>query len=230
MLKGLAMQKAHDFATGRITRTGTGCSDLTINYSSYGPGGAGATMGYAIGRSPFGALVLAATAQGVSWIGIHRSPECLETELRKDYPKAIFVSDYFDAAGFLDEMMAALEDPNLGLQLPVDIQATPFQRSVWQELCAIPRGETRSYGELAKRLGKPSASRAVGHANGLNPLTIIIPCHRAIGADGSLTGYRWGLSIKQQLLKYEGALRATEALPLFSDSTPYNASPKIGPS
>ena len=93
--------------------------------------------------------------------------------------------------------------------------ATPFEAAVWHQLCVIPRGSTRSYGAIAERLGDPHASRAVGHANGANPLAIVIPCHRAIGADGSLTGYRWGIEVKRRLLEHERALiQSTFALPI----------------
>ena len=88
--------------------------------------------------------------------------------------------------------------------LPLRLQGTEFQQRVWQELTQIPYGETWSYGQLAKRIGKPSASRAVGLANGRNPISILVPCHRVIGADGSLTGYGGGLERKQWLLAHEG--------------------------
>jgi methylated-DNA-[protein]-cysteine S-methyltransferase len=90
--------------------------------------------------------------------------------------------------------------------LPMVLEGTEFQRKVWELLCEIPYGVTTSYGELARRLGTPSASRAVGLANGSNPISIIVPCHRVIGADGSLTGYGGGLERKEWLLKHEGAL------------------------
>lgn len=92
--------------------------------------------------------------------------------------------------------------------LPLAPKGTPFQREVWQALASIPYGSTSSYGELAARVGRPSASRAVGAANGRNPLPIVLPCHRVIGADGSLTGFGGGLPTKQFLLKLEGALPA----------------------
>ncbi|KFN20548.1 methylated-DNA--[protein]-cysteine S-methyltransferase [Aeromonas bestiarum] len=88
--------------------------------------------------------------------------------------------------------------------LPLAARGTAFQQAVWQALCDIPYGETRSYGEIARVIGKPSASRAVGAANGRNPLSIIVPCHRVIGQNGSLTGYAGGLPIKQELLRLEG--------------------------
>jgi methylated-DNA-[protein]-cysteine S-methyltransferase len=88
-------------------------------------------------------------------------------------------------------------------ELPLDVEGTPFQKSVWNELLRIPYGETRSYGDIAKALGKPAAARAVGMANHNNPVAIVIPCHRVVGQNGSLTGYAGGLHLKQQLLSIE---------------------------
>ncbi|MDD5307531.1 MAG: methylated-DNA--[protein]-cysteine S-methyltransferase [Deltaproteobacteria bacterium] len=93
--------------------------------------------------------------------------------------------------------------------LPLDLRGTPFQLRVWRELCRIPYGETVSYGELARRIGSPKASRAVGMANNKNRIGIVVPCHRVIGADGDLTGYAGGLQLKEMLLKHEGALRSS---------------------
>ena len=87
--------------------------------------------------------------------------------------------------------------------MPLDIEGTPFQKSVWNELLRIPYGETRSYGDIAKALGKPEASRAVGMANHNNPIAIVIPCHRVVGRNGSMTGYAGGIHLKQQLLSLE---------------------------
>ena len=107
----------------------------------------------------------------------------------------------------VDYLKGAVPHP----KLPLDVQATAFQRRVWQALCDIPFGETRSYGQLAKAIGKPSATRAVGAANGCNPIAIVVPCHRVIGADGSLTGFGGGLERKRFLLSLEqgGEFRLT---------------------
>jgi len=88
-------------------------------------------------------------------------------------------------------------------ELPLDMRGTPFQKNVWNALLAIPFGEVRSYGELAHKLGKPNASRAVGAANGRNPISIVVPCHRVIGASGKLTGFAGGLETKARLLNHE---------------------------
>lgn len=93
-------------------------------------------------------------------------------------------------------------------ELPLDARGTPFQERVWQELQKIPYGQTVSYGELAKRIGQPTASRALGGANGANPIPIIIPCHRVVGADGSLTGFGGGIALKRKLLAFEAGQRA----------------------
>jgi methylated-DNA-[protein]-cysteine S-methyltransferase len=108
-----------------------------------------------------------------------------------------------EAARQLEEYFAG---QRRDFELDLAPEGTPFQRRVWQALETIPYGETWSYGELARTIGKPSASRAVGAANGRNPISIFIPCHRVIGADGSLTGYGWGTDIKARLLALEGAL------------------------
>ncbi|MFI6605713.1 methylated-DNA--[protein]-cysteine S-methyltransferase [Streptomyces sp. NPDC050507] len=146
--------------------------------------------------SPYGPLTLVATDRVLAGLYMtdqrHRPPE--ETFGEPDagpFDKAVEQLDaYF--AGELREF-----------DLPLDLAGTPFQRSVWAELQRIPYGETRTYGELAENLGKPGASRAVGLANGKNPVGIIVPCHRVIGASGSLTGYGGGLDRKQRLLAFE---------------------------
>lgn len=200
------MEPLIESPTGSVHQSGPHCAELRINCASYGPHGAGALMSYAITPSPCGRLLIAATAHGICWIGIDESAAYLEAEIRRDYPEAQVSRDDAIGAAYGRPIIAAVTDPSSTLDLALDIRATPFQLSVWQQLCAIPRGTTRSYGEIAQRLGRPQASRAVGHANGANPVAIIIPCHRAIGANGGLTGYRWGVGIKQRLLEAEGAI------------------------
>jgi len=195
-----------DLSTGRFRQFGNGRSELMVERASYGPHGTGAQMSYAITPSPFGDLLVAATARGICWIGLHASAAYLEAELRCDFTEAGISGDGSAAPEYGAQVVASITDPTILLDLPLDIRATPFQLSVWRELCAIPRGATRSYGEMARRLGRPDASRAVGHANGLNPVAIIVPCHRVIGSNGALTGYRWGVGIKRRLLEAEGAL------------------------
>src|SRR5229473_8456256 len=198
------MNHVIESATGQLRQFGSAAAELIVNRASYGPRGTGARMDYTIARSPFGQILIAATAHGVCWIGIHDSAEYLESELRDDYPQARIGLDDTTTADFARRVVSSITNEPTGLDLPLDIRATPFQLTVWRELCAIPRGATRSYGAIAQRIGRPDAPRAVGHANGSNPLAIIIPCHRAIGANGTLTGYRWGIEIKRRLLEAEG--------------------------
>lgn len=187
-------------------RYGRENGQLRVAGASYGSGGAGARMGYAIVDSPFGQILAAATGRGLAWLGVHESGAYLESELRADCPRAEIASGDGGSARIAREVAAFAIGDRAELEVPIDIRSTPFQAAVWIELCAIPRGATRSYGEIARRIGRPNGSRAVGHANGSNPIAIVIPCHRAIGADGSLTGYRWGIEYKRRLLEHEGAL------------------------
>jgi len=123
--------------------------------------------------------------------------------LAADFPKAERHRDDDGLGDMLDTVVAHLEGHEPNIRLPLDVQATAFQRQVWQALSDIPYGETRSYAQLAEAIGKPGAPRAVGRACGGNPVALLVPCHRAIGADGRLTGYRWGVERKQALLDQE---------------------------
>ncbi|HJU11946.1 MAG TPA: methylated-DNA--[protein]-cysteine S-methyltransferase [Candidatus Binataceae bacterium] len=177
--------------------------ELSVAGASYGPGGAGAIISYTIESTELGLILIAGTVHGINWLGIHESEPYLESELRGDFPQAEVVRDDDGLRELAGKVIAFVGYSQASLDLPLDIRATPFQLAVWRELCAIPPGETRSYGEIARRLGDGHRARAVGHANGSNPLALLIPCHRAIGANGKLTGYRWGLEYKQRILDYE---------------------------
>jgi AraC family transcriptional regulator, regulatory protein of adaptative response / methylated-DNA-[protein]-cysteine methyltransferase len=132
----------------------------------------------------------------------------LVAELREEYPHA----EIFPATGgvqrWIREIVQRIEGKPAQVNLPLDLQATAFQRRVWQELQRIPRGKTRTYSQVARALGRPKAVRAVARACATNPVSIVVPCHRVIREDGSLAGYRWGITRKQQLLAMERA--ATE--------------------
>lgn len=190
-----------------------GAGELFVGDASYGPGGRGARISCTIVDSPFGKLAVAATSRGLCWLGIHESGAYLESELQTDYPMAEIHRTDAGVRAFAQRVVDYAIGTAVELDLPLDIRATPFQFAVWRDLCAIPFGMTRSYGEIARRIGRSTASRAVGHANGANPVAIVIPCHRAIGASGSLTGYRWGVEYKRRLLEHERAL-VQQPLPL----------------
>ncbi|MGW1468043.1 methylated-DNA--[protein]-cysteine S-methyltransferase [Streptomyces sp. NPDC002308] len=151
--------------------------------------------------SPYGPLTLVATDGVLSALYM--------TDHRHQPPRETF-GEEADADSFAEavrQLGEYFDGTRTEFDLPLHLEGTPFQRTVWAELRRIPYGETLSYGELAGRLGKPGASRAVGLANGRNPVSIIVPCHRVIGASGSLTGYGGGLDRKQRLLAFE---RGTE--------------------
>jgi AraC family transcriptional regulator of adaptative response/methylated-DNA-[protein]-cysteine methyltransferase len=181
-----------------------------MNSASFGLRGEGARAAFTIVDSAFGRILIATTRTGVCWIGVSDSEAHLEAELRGDLPAASCARDNEGLATIARNVVDFVAGRSSEITLPVDFRATPFQLAVWQQLCAIPWGETRSYGEIARRLGRPDASRAVGAANGANPLALVIPCHRAIGADGSLTGYRWGLECKRRLITHERSLTQSE--------------------
>ncbi|MET1080965.1 MAG: methylated-DNA--[protein]-cysteine S-methyltransferase [Pseudomonas sp.] len=157
---------------------------------------------YSLRPSPFGELLMLGNGRALTalYMPPHRHAPQLDTPASLDWRRD---DSLFHEAGLqLDAYFAGqLQHFNL----PLAATGTPFQQRVWRELLAIPFGETRSYGQLAQRLGMPGASRAVGLANGRNPLSIIVPCHRVIGADGSLTGYGGGLERKRWLLAHEQA-------------------------
>ena len=177
--------------------------------ASYGPGGDGAAIAYAIADSALGRLLVAGTRRGICFAAMGEADSTLIAELRRDYPRAtIRVADPNRRAderiGQWAYALAAYVAGRAKMPaLPMDIRGTPFQFAVWEQLRAIPAGETRAYSEIARRIGRPRAIRAVGTANGANPVSIVIPCHRAIRASGHLGGYRWGLDRKRKLLEME---------------------------
>jgi len=162
-------------------------------------------IGYAIAKSSLGKILVAATERGVSAVYLGDADDKLVEELHGEYPRAEITAAKDSFERWVTEIVQRVEGNPPRLELPLDLQATAFQRRVWQELQRIPRGSTRTYTQVAKALGKPKAVRAVARACATNPVSIAVPCHRVIREDGSLAGYRWGLSRKQQLLERESA-------------------------
>jgi AraC family transcriptional regulator of adaptative response/methylated-DNA-[protein]-cysteine methyltransferase len=169
-------------------------------------GGAGLVIRYTLADSPLGKMLVATTDFGICAILFGRDQKELEADLRQRFSKAQLTPARGNT-GWLAEAVAfvlsQLTESPTAAKFPLDVRATAFQQRVWKALQAIPRGETRSYGELARELGKPTASRAVAAACAANPVAIAVPCHRLVGSDGSLTGYRWGLDRKQKILAAE---------------------------
>jgi len=180
-------------------------AQLGMTPATYQKGGKNMKIGYAIAKSSLGKILVAATERGVSAVYLGDADTKLVEELHGEYPGAEIkaASDSFER--WVTEIVQRVEGNPPRLELPLDLQATAFQRRVWQELQRIPRGSTRTYSQVAKALGKPKAVRAVARACATNPVSIAVPCHRVIREDGSLAGYRWGLSRKQQLLERESA-------------------------
>ena len=172
-------------------------------------GGEGLVIRYTTTASPLGRMLVAATPAGVCAITFGRDDAEVIADLRKRFDKAQLVSAK-GTTGWLAEAVAFVlsqttEHP-LAATFPLDVRATAFQQRVWKALQQIPRSETRSYSQLAREIGSPTAARAIGAAIGLNPVAIVVPCHRVIGQDGSLTGYHWGIERKRKLLTAEGAI------------------------
>src|SRR5262249_12071921 len=148
--------------------------------------------------SPLGRLLLAATERGVCMVSLGDDDATLERALRAEFPAAEVRRDGSGLGEWLAEGLRHLrgEQPHVGL--PVDVRATAFQWRVWQELRKIPYGSTRTYGEVARALGQPTAARAVARACATNPVSVVVPCHRVVREDGGLGGYRWGLERKRK--------------------------------
>ena len=154
--------------------------------------------------SPIGSLRLASTDDGIAYVELpHADGRGLAGWLRRVAPDAKCVEGYAPNRQAIREIQEYLEGKRTEFGLPLDLRGTPFQLEVWSSLREIPYGETRSYAEIARALGRPDAVRAVGAANGANPLALVVPCHRVIGSDGRLAGYAGGLSLKARLLAME---------------------------
>ena len=169
-------------------------------------GGAGLLIRYCTATSPLGRMLVATTDVGICSIAFGKDDKELVAGLREQFSKAQLVAAKGNT-GWLAEAVAfvasQLGEHPLAAKFPLDVRATAFQKRVWNALQAIPRGETRSYSELALQLGAPSASRAVAGACGANPVAVAVPCHRVVGKGGALTGYRWGVERKRRLLEAE---------------------------
>ncbi len=172
--------------------------------ATYAKGGKGARIAFGLTDSPLGRLLVAATGRGICFVGLGEKDADLENELRQEFPAAEALErDELAVEAALAAVVDYLEGAMPHVELPLDVQATAFQRRVWEELLAIPAGETKTYSEIAEALGLGRAQRAVGSACARNPVSLLIPCHRAVREDGHLGGYRWGLSRKEQLLRKE---------------------------
>ena len=217
-----AALKQGESVTNAIYNAGFGSSSrgydgaqLGMTPARFAKGGRGEQIGWCSAHSPFGWVTVGATQRGLCWLSLAGTKDEAEASLREEFPAATLKRDP-SLADMVDAALCAvvgqtnttkkLAPPQVAApQAPLDLRGTAFQLKVWQALRRIPRGETRSYSQLARELGDPKATRAVARACATNRVAIVVPCHRVVGASGSLTGYRWGVERKRMLLEAECA-------------------------
>ncbi len=169
----------------------------------YRSGGKGTRIRFAVGQCSMGAILVAASGKGVCAIFLGDDPDILLRDLQDRFPRAQLSAGGAGFEHWVAQVVGFVEAPRIGLDLPLDIRGTAFQQRVWEALQAVPAGQTLSYADLAARIGAPGSARAVARACAANPLAVAIPCHRVVRADGKLSGYRWGIERKRQLLDRE---------------------------
>jgi len=179
-------------------------AQLGMTPATYARGGADTEIAFAVVPCALGKLLVAATPRGVCRVSLGDNTTALEADLAAEFPAAHIFKDQLTLEDAVTAILSYLDGSEPHLALPLDIRATAFQRRVWQELQKIPYGETRSYAEVARRMGRPTASRAVARACAMNPAALVIPCHRVVREDGEMGGYRWGLDRKKALIAQEG--------------------------
>jgi len=171
----------------------------------YRKGGRGARIRFTVAASALGAVLVATTARGVCAVRLGVDERALERALRAEFPEATLERDDEGLHAAVREVLRAASGEPAGATLPLDLRGTAFQLRVWRALRAIPSGETTTYGALARTLGMPGASRAVGAACAANGVALLVPCHRVVRDGGALGGYRWGVRRKRRLLACERA-------------------------
>jgi AraC family transcriptional regulator, regulatory protein of adaptative response / methylated-DNA-[protein]-cysteine methyltransferase len=186
-------------------------AQLGMTPDKYRRGAIAASIRYTFAKCPLGWMLIAATPNGICAIQFGNSEEELEHGLKHEFPFAIRKRDDEALQGWKEMLLQRLRGQKLSSDLPLDIQATSFQRRVWEHLQSIPFGATQSYGAVAKAIGHPTASRAVARACATNPVALAIPCHRVVRENGEAGGYRWGVERKQELLEIERQAAASSA-------------------
>ena len=188
---------------------------LGMKPTQYRAGGVDARIEFAIGESSLGAILVARSQRGVCAISLGDDADLLLRELQDRFPRAELVGGDTGFERLVAQVVGMIEQPNLGIDLPLDVRGTAFQQRVWQALGQIPPGQTASYAQIAQRIGSPTSVRAVAQACASNTLAVAIPCHRVVRSDGALSGYRWGVERKRELL-----LRENESLSSSSQRPP----------
>ena len=199
-----AMYDAGFGSSSRLYERAPGQMGMTP--ASYRRGGEGMTIRYTIAPCSLGRVLVASTERGVSAVYLGDSDAPLEKALAQEYPHAAIRYDGKGIGPWVRKIVDHLRGKEPNIELPLDVQATAFQRRVWEELRRIPYGSTKTYTEVARALGDPKAVRAVARACATNPVSIVVPCHRVVRQDGNLAGYRWGLERKKSLISREKQL------------------------
>ena len=184
---------------------------LGMRARDYRAGGDGVTIRFAVAQCSLGAILVAQSERGICAILMDDDPAVLVKDLQDRFPKAHLIGGDDDFEQMVARVIGFVEAPAIGLDLPLDLRGTAFQERVWQALRKIPVGSTLSYADIAARIGTPRAVRAVARACAANRLAVAVPCHRVVRQDGTLSGYRWGVERKRELLRREKALADIEA-------------------
>ena len=201
-----------DTVTSAIYRVGYNSSSrfyensnatLGMTPQAFRTGGPGVSIRFAIGDCSLGAILVAATAKGICAISLGDQPDELARDLQDRFPHAELIGGDATFERWIAQVVGFVENPDVGLDLPLDVRGTAFQRRVWEALREIPCGSTVSYHELARQMGRAKSYRAVAGACAANLIAVAIPCHRVVRTDGSLSGYRWGVERKKELLRRE---------------------------
>lgn len=209
--------KSGDTVTGAMYGAGYGSASrlyekaeerLGMTPGAYKRGGRGVRIGWTVAPSPLGWLLVAATDKGVCSVTLGDDPEGLERTLREEFWAADLTRDDEQLRSQVEALLEYLGGDIPDESFSLDVAGTAFQMRVWEELRRIPRGETISYSQLAERIGRPAAARAVARACATNPVAVVTPCHRVVRGNGELGGYRWGIERKRRLLEAEAARAA----------------------
>lgn len=181
---------------------------LGMRPREYRDGGSNADIRFAVGECSLGAILVARSQRGICAIWLGDDPELLLHQLQDRFPKAQIIGDDEVFASWVAQVIGCVESPSLGLRLPLDVRGTVFQQRVWRALQELAPGTTATYTEIAQRIGMPRAVRAVAQACGANQLAVAIPCHRVVRRDGEISGYRWGIERKRELLHRENQVKS----------------------
>lgn len=176
---------------------------LGMTPTAFRKDGEGVEIRFAVGQCALGALLVAASDTGICEIALHEDPEQLVRNLQDRFKAARLIGADREFEQWMAAMVGFVENPSVGLHLPLDVRGTAFQRRVWEALREIPVGTTATYTDIAERIGSPRSVRAVARACATNNIALAIPCHRVVRTDGSLAGYRWGIERKRELIERE---------------------------